>query len=60
MPCEGRREFAVTAGGTRFTYTLTLRPTGFLRLLEPLLRGLFARNVRADLQRLTAQLEAQA
>jgi len=60
VPCEGSREFVATADGTRFTYALTLRPGGFLRLLAPLLRWLFARNVRADLQRLKAQLEAGA
>jgi uncharacterized membrane protein len=58
VPCDGSREFQACAAGTRFTYTLTLRPQGWLRLAEPLLRLVFARQVKADLQRLRQRLEA--
>lgn len=60
VPCDGSREFVATTAGTRFTYSLTLRPAGFLRALEPLLRLLFARQVRSDVRRLKALLEAGA
>ena len=60
VPCEGSREFVQGPAGTRFTYSLTLRPAGLLRLLEPLLRAVFARQVRADLRRLKLHLERQA
>lgn len=58
MPCEGSREFVATPTGTRFTYTLALRPVGIYRVLEPLLKLLFARQVRADVRRLRQRLEA--
>ena len=57
VPCEGSREFAATDAGTQFTYALTLRPGGLLRIIEPLLRVLLARQVRADLHRLKSLLE---
>ncbi len=60
VPCHGSREFARTPDGTMFTYSLTLKPTGFLGLLGLLLRPLFARQIRADVRRLRMQLEAQA
>ncbi|MBI5955115.1 MAG: SRPBCC family protein [Chloroflexi bacterium] len=59
MPCNGSREFAATPTGTKFTYSLTLRPTGFFRMLEPLLRSVFTKQVRADVYRLKDHLEAQ-
>ena len=58
VPCDGSREFLATSAGTRITYSLTLRPTGALRVLEPLLRRLFAKRVRADVRRLKHHLEA--
>lgn len=58
IACDGSREFAASATGTTFTYSLTLRPTGFLRLLEPLLKRVFQRQIRQDLIRLKRQLEA--
>jgi hypothetical protein len=59
MPCNGSREFVATPTGTKFTYSLTLRPTGFFRMLEPLLRLVFTKQVRADVDRLKDHLEAQ-
>jgi hypothetical protein len=58
IPCAGSREFMATPTGTRFTYSLTLQPAGALRVLEPLLKVVFARQVRADVQRLKHRLEA--
>jgi len=60
VPCDGSREFVASAAGTRFTYSLTIRPAGFLRVLEPLLRLVLARQVRTDLRRLKHLLEAQS
>jgi len=60
IPCAGCREFSAAPAGTTFTYSLTLRPTGLLRVLEPLLKLVFARQVRADIRRLKHQLEADA
>jgi len=60
VPCNGTREFAASPGGTIFTYSLTLRPTGLLRALEPILRLVFVQQVRADLRRLKHHLEAHA
>ena len=59
IPCAGSREFVDTPTGTRFTYTLTLRPVGVFRVLEPLLRLVFARQVGADVKRLKQRLEAE-
>ena len=59
VPCEGSREFAIRPGGTTFTYSLTLRPAGLLRLLGPLLRAAFARQVRGDVRRLKERLETR-
>lgn len=60
VPCEGWRCFAAESGGTRFTYSLSLRPVGLFRLLEPLLRFVMARQVRGDLERLGAHLADRA
>lgn len=60
VPCDGSREFAASPMGTKFTYSLTLRPTGFLRVLEPLLRLVFAKQVRTDVRKLKFHLEARA
>ena len=60
VPCAGSREFVASAAGTRFTYSLTIRPAGFLRVLEPLLRLVLARQARTDLRRLKHLLEAQS
>ena len=60
VPCNGTREFAASTGGTIFTYSLTLRPTGLLRAMEPILKMVFVQQVRADLRRLKHHLEALA
>jgi hypothetical protein len=59
VPCSGSREFVASASGTSFTYSLTLDPGGFLRVIEPLLRVVFARQVRNDLRRLKQHLESR-
>ena len=59
VPCDGFREFTEIPSGTRFTYSLTLRPAGFWRLLEPVLKSMFAKQAVADLERLRARLEAR-
>ena len=59
IQCDGFRQFAEIPGGTRFTYSLTLRPAGPWRLLEPLLRYLFAKQARADVESLRTRLEAR-
>lgn len=57
VSCEGSREFRAIGSGTRFTYSLTLRPTGFLGLIEPLLKRMFEKQIQADVQRLKQHLE---
>lgn len=57
VACEGSREFIGTPAGTRFSYSLTLRPEGFLRAIEPVLKLIFLRQVRGDLRRLKDRLE---
>lgn len=58
VSCEGHREFATIPEGTRFSYSLTLKPTGFLKLIEFLLRPMFDKQIRKDVQRLKEQLES--
>jgi hypothetical protein len=60
VQCEGSRQFASTSSGTRMTYSLTLDPKGFQKLLEPLLAMLFRKQVDADLRRLKRILETGA
>ena len=57
VPCEGTRDFVSTTSGTRMTYSLTLRPKGFLRLIEPLLAVVFRKQVAGDMRRLKRLLE---
>lgn len=59
VDCEGSREFIASPAGTTFTYTLTLRPAGAMRIIEPLLRFIFLRQVRGDVKRLKAHLEGR-
>lgn len=54
--CDGSREFVAAPRGTRFTYSLTLRPMGLLRLLEPLLEFTMSRQVRRDVRNLKSRL----
>ena len=60
VDCFGSRDFCEHPPGTRFTYTLTLRTRGVMRLVEPLLGALLTRQVRADLRRLKQRLESVA
>jgi len=57
VPCHGYREFQENADGTNFTYVLTLEPRGAMRLLKPLLRTMFQKQVGEDVRRLKAKLE---
>jgi uncharacterized membrane protein len=57
VPCHGFREFQESAEGTTFTYVLTLEPRGVMRLLKPLLRTMFQKQVGEDVRRLKAKLE---
>ena len=57
VPCHGFRQFAASPHGTAFTYSLTLQPTGFLGLVEPILRWVLARQVRNDVLGLKKHLE---
>ena len=57
VACEGSREFVAIKDGTRFCYSLTLRPEGFLRLFEPILKMVFMRQVIGDVKRLKGLLE---
>lgn len=57
VACEGSREFVGSGKGTRFSYSLTLRPQGLLRVIEPLLKTVLVRQVRGDLRRLKQHLE---
>ncbi len=58
VPCEGTRDFVRNSSGTRMTYSLTLRPKGFLRLIEPLFAAVFRNQVAGDMRRLKRLLEA--
>jgi uncharacterized membrane protein len=58
VECHGFRLFAPSRGGTQFTYSLTLKPRGPLRLFEFLLKSIFQRQVQADLRRLQKLLES--
>jgi hypothetical protein len=57
LPCHGFREFQESAEGTTFTYVLTLEPQGAMRLLKPLLRTMFQKQVGADVRRLKSMME---
>ncbi|MCZ7557480.1 MAG: SRPBCC family protein [Bacteroidia bacterium] len=57
VPCHGFREFQESAEGTTFTYVLTLEPRGVMRLLKPMLRTMFQKQVGEDVRRLKAKLE---
>lgn len=57
IPCKGFRTFEPTPTGTRFTYSLTLRPSGWRSLMLPGLYPILARQIRHDLRRLAAILE---
>jgi uncharacterized membrane protein len=57
VACEGSREFAAVPGGTRFSYSLTLRPEGFFRIIGPILERVLERQVRGDVRRLKDHLE---
>jgi hypothetical protein len=57
VACEGSREFVGTPAGTRFSYSLTLRPEGFYRIIEPVLKLVFQGQLRGDMRRLKNHLE---
>jgi uncharacterized membrane protein len=57
LPCHGFREFQESAEGTTFTYVLTLEPRGAMRLLKPLMKGMFQKQVGEDVRNLKAKLE---
>jgi hypothetical protein len=57
VACEGSREFLGTPGGTRFSYSLTLRPEGFLKGIEPILKLVFRCRIGGDIRRLKNHLE---
>ena len=59
VQCDGFREFMQIPSGTRFTCSLTLRPSGFWRLLEPVLKSLFAKQIKADVEILRTYLESR-
>jgi hypothetical protein len=56
VSCDGSREFSGSPRGTKFTYSLALRPTGPLRVLEPLLKAALSKQVRRDVLRLKERL----
>lgn len=53
----GGYRLAAVEGGTRFTLTGDVRPTGALRLLGPVFAWLGRRHNRADVERLRSILE---
>jgi hypothetical protein len=55
--CDGSREFLDIPSGTRMTYSLALRPSGFLKLVKSLLAMVVRRQVVADMRRLKRLLE---
>lgn len=57
VACEGSREFVAVPGGTRFSYSLTLRPEGFFRIIAPILERVLQWQVRGDVRRLKEHLE---
>ena len=57
VACEGSREFVAVPGGTRFSYSLTLRPEGFFGIIGPILKRVLQWQLRGDLRRLKGHLE---
>ena len=57
---SGQRRVEASESGERsvFTYHVELHPTGFYRLLRPVLKGALGSGLRKDLQRLKAMLES--
>lgn len=60
VQAHGSRSVEPTSTGSRVTLELTVEPTGFNRLLTPVLRRLLRRNMHADLQRLRALVESRS
>lgn len=54
---RGYRRVEVTPGGTRFVEGLEIRLAGPMRLLDPLLARLYARQMRSELETLKNLLE---
>jgi hypothetical protein len=52
--------FVSENGGTRIVFKFTLRPQGFLRLMEPFMAGSLKKDSVADLEKLKQILEQQA
>lgn len=59
IPVEGFREFAASTNGTDFTYSLTLKPSGFWWVLQPVLKSMLRKSLAADMKRLKAAIEAE-
>lgn len=56
MPMRGQRLFEPVGDHTRFTYELTIEPTGVYQLLPALTKELFTRQIRQDLARLRQRM----
>lgn len=60
MAAEGYRRVESTPAGARFTYHVEARPAGHQKLLAPLMRWSFRRQVLKDLERLKGVMEEAA
>ena len=57
VPYVGTYLLEESDGGTIFSYHLETEPSGLLKLLEPLTKGIYMRGLRADLAALKRILE---
>ena len=59
LPVDGAHAFEATPAGTRIDFVAAGSPRGALRLAEPLLRRVLARQFRSYYERLKQVLEAR-
>jgi uncharacterized membrane protein len=57
-PFQGHWVFEPENGGTHLRYTAQMQPTGFARLLEPLIAGQFRKQLNDNFARLKTVLES--
>jgi uncharacterized protein YndB with AHSA1/START domain len=57
VPYIGTYSLEESDGGTRFSYHLETKPSGLLKLLKPITKGIYMRGLRADLAALKRILE---
>ena len=60
IPMEGGTTFESTDDGTRVTFNLEARPSGFYGLLQPILGRVVRKQVKSDMESLKAVVEAES